>query len=41
MSSIKRLVPLHAVELSTDPANGRIGETQPMEELAIFIIIVL
>ena len=26
MSSIKRLVPLHAVELSTDPANGRIGD---------------
>jgi hypothetical protein len=26
MSSIKRLVPLHAVELSADPATGRIGD---------------
>ena len=26
MSSIKRLVPLHAVELSADPTNGRIGD---------------
>lgn len=26
MSSIRRLVPLHAVELSSDPATGKVGD---------------
>jgi hypothetical protein len=39
MSSIKRLVPLHAVELSADPPNGRIGDiyfNSALKELRFF-----